>query len=66
MLTPQKMSWQIANSVLNKGRSAKPLLCDGREVLSSASGKAKLFAKNISNNPNLDGLGICLFTCSPF
>ena len=66
MLTPQKMSWQIANSVLNKGKSVKPPLFNGSEVLFSASGKAKLFAKNTSNNPNLDGLGIYLFTCSPF
>ena len=38
--------WQIANSVLNKGKSAIPPLFNGSAVLSSASNKAKLFAKN--------------------
>ena len=42
--------WQIANSVLNKGKSAVPLLFNGPEVLSSASDKAKLFAKTFSKN----------------
>ena len=42
--------WQIANSVLNKGKSAIPPLFNGPEVLSSASDKAKLFAKNFSEN----------------
>ena len=37
--------WQIANSVLNKGKSA---LFNGLEVLSSASDKAKLFDENFS------------------
>ena len=50
--------WQIANSVLNKGRSAIPPLFNGPEVLSSASDKAKLFAKNFSKNSNLDDFGI--------
>ena len=36
--------WRIANSVLNKGKSAIPPLLNGPEVLSSASDKAKLFA----------------------
>ena len=48
-ITSQKLGswdfWQIANSVLNKGKSAIPPLFNGLEVLSSASGKAKLFAK---------------------
>ena len=39
---------QIANSVPNKGKSAIPPLFNGPEVLSSASDKAKLFAKNVS------------------
>ena len=39
--------WQIANSVLNKGKFAIPPLFDGPEVLSSASDKAKLFAKKL-------------------
>ena len=57
--------WRIANSVLNKGKSAIPPLFSGPEVLSSASDKAKLFAKNFSKNSNLDDCGICLpfFPC---
>ena len=38
------------NSVLNKGKSAIPPLFNGAEVLSSASGKAKLFTENFSKN----------------
>ena len=53
-ITSQKLGsrdfWRIANSVLNKGKS----------VLSSASDKAKLFAKNFSKNSNLDDSGISL------
>ena len=49
-ITSQKLGsrdfWQIVNSVLNKGKSAIPPLFNGLEVLSSASDKAKLFAKN--------------------
>ena len=52
--------WRIANSVLNKGKSAMPPLFNGLEVLSSASDKAKLFAKNFSKNSNLDDSGISL------
>ena len=37
-----------------------PLLFLGLKVLSSASDKAKLFAENISENSNLDDLGISL------
>ena len=36
---------RIANSVLDKGKSAIPPLFNGPEVLSSGSDKAKLFAK---------------------
>ena len=50
---------QIANSVL-KGKSAIPPLFSRPEVLSSASDKAKLFAKNFSQNSNLDDSGISL------
>ena len=50
--------WGIANSVLNKGKSAIPPLFNGPEVLSSASDKAKLFAENFSKNSNLDDSGI--------
>ena len=48
------------NSVLDKGKSAIPLLFITPEVLSSASDKAKLFAKNFSKNSNLDDSGISL------
>ena len=55
-ITSQKLGsrefWQIANSVLNKGKSAIPPLFNGPEVLSSASDKAKLFAENFSLNSN--------------
>ena len=57
-ITSQKLGsqdfWRIANSVLNKGKSAIPPL------LSAASDKAKLFAKNFSKNSNLDDSGISL------
>ena len=63
-LTFQKLGswdfWRIANSVLNKGKSAIPPLFNGPEVLSSASDKAKLFAENFSVNSNLDDSGISL------
>ena len=63
-ITSQKLGsqdfWEIANSVLNKGKSAIPPLFDGLEVLSSASDKAKLFGKNISKNSNLGESGISL------
>ena len=52
--------WRIANSVLNKGKSAMPPLFNGPGVLSSASDKAKLFAKNFFKNSNLDDSGISL------
>ena len=64
-ITSQKLGsrdfWRIANSVLNKGnKSAIPPLFSGPEVLSSASDKAKLFAKNFYKNSNLDDSGISL------
>ena len=49
---------QIANSVLNKAKSVIPPLFNGPEVLSTASDKAKLFAKNFSKNPNFADSGI--------
>ena len=62
-ITSQKLGfrdfWRIANSVLNKSKSAIPLFKDP-EVLSSASDKAKVFAKNFSKNSNLDGSAITL------
>ena len=63
-ITSQKLGFrdffQIANSVLKKGKSAIPPLFNGPEVLSSAFDKAKLFAKNFSKNSNLDDSGISL------
>ena len=55
--------WEIANSVLNKGKLAIPPLFNGPEVLSSASDKAKLFAENFSKNSSLDdpGISLCVF-----
>ena len=61
-ITSQKLGsrdiWRIVNSVLNKVKSVIPPLFNGPEVLSSASDKAKSFAKGFSNNSNLDHLGI--------
>ena len=63
-ITSQKLSsrdfWRIANSVLNKRKSAIPPLFNGLEVLSSTSDKAKLFPENFSMNSNLDDSGISL------
>ena len=63
-ITSQKLAsrdfWRIANSVLNKGKSAIPPLFNGPKVLSSGSDKAKLFAENFSKNSNLDDSGISL------
>ena len=57
-ITSQKLGscdfWRIANSVLNKGKSAIPPLFNMPEVLSSTSDKAKLFAKIFSMNSSLD------------
>ena len=49
-----------SNSVLNKGKSAIPTLFNDSEVLSSASDKPKLLAKNFSKNSSLDYSGISL------
>ena len=63
-ITSQKLGscdfWQIAKGVLNKGKSAIPLLFNSLEVLSSASDKAKLSAENFSENSNLEDTGISL------
>ena len=50
--------WCIANSALNKGKSPILPLFNRPEVLSSASDRAKLFAKNFSRNSNLGESGI--------
>ena len=52
--------WSIANSVQNKGKYAIPPLFNSVEPLSSATDKAKLFAKNFSKNCNLEYPGIPL------
>ena len=52
--------WRIANSVLNKDKSAIPPLFNSPEMLYSASEKAKLFVKNFSKNSDLDDSGISL------
>ena len=52
--------WRIGNSVLNKSKSAIHHLFNCPEVLSSASDKAKLFAKSASKNSGLDDSGISL------
>ena len=57
--------WQIADSVLSKGKSAILPLYNDPEVLSSTSDKEKLFAENFSKNSNLDDLDISL-TVFPF
>ena len=53
-ITSQKLGsldfWQNANIVLNRGKSAIPLLFNSSEVLSSASDKAKLFVENFSKD----------------
>ena len=59
-ITSQKLDsrelWRIANTVFYKGNPPISPLFNGLEVLSSASDKAKFFAKNFSKNSNLDYL----------
>ena len=52
--------WQIANSVLKKGKFAIPPLFKGLEMLYSACDKAKLFAKSLSMNSNFYDSGMSL------
>ena len=63
-ITSQKLGsrdfWRIANSVLNKGKSAIPPIFNGPEMLSAASDKAKVFAENFPLNSNLDDSGVSL------
>ena len=63
-ITSQKLGsqdfWRIANSVLNKGKSATPPLFNSQEVLPSASDKVKLSSEIFSKNYNLDDSGISL------
>ena len=60
-ISSQKLGfWRIAYNVINKGKSATPPLFTALEVLSSASDKAKLFAKSLSKDSNLDDSDISL------
>ena len=52
--------WRSASSVLSKSKSAVLPLFNAPEVLSFASAKGKLFAKNFSRNSNSDDSGIFL------
>ena len=52
--------WRSASSVLNKSKSAVLPLFNAPEVLSFASAKGKLFARNFSRNSNSDDSGIFL------
>ena len=52
--------WQIANSILNEGKSAIPPPLNGPELLSSASDKVRLFVENFFKNFNLDDSSIFL------
>ena len=65
-ITSQKLGspdcWQIANSILNKGKSAIPPLFNNLEVLSSAFDKAKLFPENFSRDSNLHD-SVSLYLC---
>ena len=66
MLIKQKNTSVSRNVTLKSYRklllviSATPPLFNSAKVLSSASDKAKLFAKNFSRNSDLDDLGISL------
>ena len=57
-ITSQKLGsrdfWQTANSILNKGESAIPVLFNGPEMLSSTTDKVELFTENFSKNSYLD------------
>ena len=52
--------WQIAISVLNKGKSATLPLINGPQMLSSASVKAKLSTENLSKNSTFHDADITL------
>ena len=56
---PQNI-WRIANSILNKRKSAVTLLFNDPEMMSSVSDVVKLFAEYFSENSNLDDSGIYL------
>ena len=72
-ITPQKLDfcdlWRIGNTVLSKGKSAITHLLKVLELLSSAPDNVKLFAKNLSENSDLDDSGISVsafaFTINP-
>ena len=60
-----KNFWEIANSVLNKVKSAIPSLFNGPELLFSASDKAKLIAKKFSKDSDVDN-SVISFSLFPF
>ena len=64
-MTSQKLAsqdfWQIANSVLTRGKFAIPPRFNYLEVLSFASDKANLFAKNFSKNSTLEFCQVSLY-----
>ena len=60
---PRNLNLKTSEELL-KGKFTTPSLLNDSEVLSSASDKAKLFAKNFSKNSDLDDF--YLFTCYPF
>ena len=49
--------WKISRKVLNSGKPSIPTLVNGSEVISSSSGKAKLFAANFAANSTLNDRG---------
>ena len=53
----------MAISVPNKVKSPIPPLFKSLALLSSASDKPKLFAKNLSRNSNLDNLVVLYMFC---
>ena len=52
--------WRIANRVFNKSKFATTGLFNDPDMLSSATDKAKLFAKNFSKNSSINGSCISL------
>ena len=60
MKQPEAWLSRLANSVLNKGRSAIPPLFNDLQVLSFATDRSKLLVEHFSKNSNLDDSGISL------
>ena len=49
--------WRITNNIFNRGKATIPSLINGPEVISTSSGKAKIFASNFAANSTLDDQG---------